>query len=143
MKDERLSQDAIDGHALFTQKAGCVVCHMPPLYTDRLYHAVGVGEAADPGRGKIEPQNPGAQGAFKTPTLRAVAKTGPYFHDGSVANLREAVATMVRGGDAKHFPQKDPLLQNKGLDDVEIDKIVAFLQSLSSEEPFRAPDLPQ
>jgi cytochrome c peroxidase len=144
-KDKSLvSADAIAGHELFSGKAGCVVCHVPPLYTDRLFHAVGVGEAKDVGRGAQEPDNPLAQGAFKTPTLRDVADSGPYFHDGSVADLREAVKIMASGGgSAPHFEAKDPLLVDRKLTDQEIDQLVAFLKTLASSEPFAAPALPQ
>lgn len=144
-KDEKLvSKDAIAGYALFVGKAGCIVCHTPPLYTDRLFHATGVGEGKDVGRGKFDPDNPFAQGAFKTPTLRGVASSGPYFHDGSVADLREAVRTMAAGGGKnEHFKVRDPLLLDRKLGDGEIGQLVAFLQALSSSEPFAAPKLPE
>lgn len=144
-KDETLvSKDAIAGHGLFIGKGGCVVCHLPPLYTDRLFHAVGVGEEKDVGRGKYDPDNPFAQGAFKTPTLRNVALSGPYFHDGSVADLREAVRTMASGGGkSEHFKVRDPLLLDRKLTDAEIDQLVAFLKTLTSRETFTAPTLPE
>ena len=68
-------------------------------------------------------------GAFKTPTLRDIAKSGPYFHDGSVDTLAEAVEIMATGGrpnqwlDAKN-------LQDRKLTQTEKDDIVAFLKAL-------------
>ena len=116
---------------------------MPP----RHHPAIGRGpapQATQFGRGKIEPDNELMQGAFKTPTLRNVEKSGPYFHDGSVADLREVVHIMASGGgDAGHFPKKDPLLIDRKLSDQEIDQLVAFLKTLNSDEPCPEPKLPE
>ena len=87
------------GLGLFQGKAGCVACHTPPLFTDMLYHNVGIGmDAAEPDVGANKPHPEAAIGSFKTPTLRAVAQSAPYFHDGSVATLEEAVGLMCKGG---------------------------------------------
>ena len=70
------------------------------LFTDLQFHNVGIGmSAADPdvGRYKVT-EDEKDRGAFKTPTLRDVVDSGPYFHDGSVATLEEAVKLMVGGG---------------------------------------------
>jgi len=81
-------------------------------------------------------------GAFKPPSLRNVARTAPYFHDGSVSNLRDAVKFMAGGG--KESPQRDPLLKDQKLSDKEIDQLVAFLESLSGNDAaFTAPAVPQ
>jgi len=66
---------------------------------------------------------------FRTPTLRGVADTAPYFHDGSVADLREAVKYMASGGD-RGVAGLDSNFVDRGLSDAEIDDIVAFLRSL-------------
>jgi cytochrome c peroxidase len=141
--DSAYDRDEMDdaakaGKALFIGKAGCVVCHVLPLFTDMTFHNTGAGESADPGRGKIDKKLPGA---FKTPTLRNVAKSGPYFHDGSVASLEEAVRFMVDGGKAN--ANLDPLLTKKELTDEEIGQLVAFLNALSSNEKFEKPTLPK
>ncbi|MCR9243982.1 MAG: c-type cytochrome [bacterium] len=136
-----MSEAAQQGWALFSGKAGCIVCHQLPLFTDRLYHNVGIGmtaEKPDIGRGKIDKSK---MGAFKTPTLREIAKTGPYFHDGSVATLREAVKVMASGGIAN--PHKDPLVMDRQLSDDEIDQLVAFLECLSGNQGFTKPTLPE
>ena len=66
---------------------------------------------------------------FRTPTMRNVGKTAPYFHDGSVADLRTAVKLMATGGDRK-VKDLDANLADRGLTDAEIDDLVAFLKSL-------------
>jgi cytochrome c peroxidase len=137
-----VSADAIQGYALFTGKGRCVVCHTPPLYTDSLFHNIGLEagkDKPDPGRFNVT-KEPKDTGAFKTPTLRSVAISAPYFHDGSVKTLEEAVRYMASGG--KSDPNKDPLLTPTGLTDQEIAKIVAFLNALTSTEPLVKPTLP-
>jgi cytochrome c peroxidase len=125
------------GLELFNGKAQCTACHNGEQFSDGLYHGVGVGYddkgapigAEDVGRGK--PANdPAMNGKFRTPTLRNVSKTAPYFHDGSAATLRDAVALMASGGNAA-APGHDALLTNKGLTDAEIDDVVAFLEALA------------
>jgi cytochrome c peroxidase len=70
-----------------------------------------------------------AQYKFRTPTLRNVAKTAPYFHNGSVATLEEAVAYMAAGGNAK-APGVDQNLRNTGLSPEEVADVVEFLRAL-------------
>lgn len=142
-----LSEEAKKGMELFMGKAGCQTCHTPPLFTDRLYHNVGIGmnaESPDMGRAK-KTKNDQDKGKFKTPTLREIAKTAPYFHDGSVKTLREAVKLMASGGiENPHRQAMDKaLLTDKQLSDEEIDQLVAFLQALSGDVPFPAPAVPE
>ena len=70
-------------------------------------------------------------GAFKTPTLREVARTAPYMHDGSLATLEEVVDYYDRGGN--HNPQLDPELHPLHLDSDDRRAIVAFLRALSGQ----------
>lgn len=137
-----LSGDAQAGQKLFETR-GCQICHTPPLFTDKLYHNAGIGMAAEkPDIGRAKPSKDESKtGQFKTPTLRNIAKTAPYFHDGSVKTLKEAVQLMASGGLANDH--KDPLLVNQGLDDKQIDQLVAFLESLTDPTPFTAPKLPE
>ena len=119
-----------------------VACHFPPAYTDSLFHNVGLefGKPA-PDQGRFAVTKEGRDmSAFKTPTLRSVAISGPYFHDGSVATLEEAVRYMVSGG--KPDPGKDSLLQPANLTEQEIAQIVAFLRALTSDEPLVRPTVP-
>lgn len=138
-----LSEAAKQGQQLFLGKAGCVTCHVPPLFSDRIFHNVGIGMNAEkPDVGAAKPTGDATKtGAFKTPTLRDVAKTAPYFHDGSVATLREAVKLMASGGIANEH--KDPLAIDRQLNDAEIDQLVAFLESLTGNQGFTPPVLPK
>jgi cytochrome c peroxidase len=75
------------GWSLFDGKAGCTGCHSGALLTDQQFHNVGIGMSAekpDLGRGNIVREDR-YRGAFKTPTLVDIPRTGPYFHDGSAA----------------------------------------------------------
>ena len=137
-----VSMDAQAGYKLFTGKARCAVCHAPPLYTDGGFHNIGLeaGKAKpDLGRGG-QTKKPEDNSAFKTPTLRSVAISGPYFHDGSRPTLVDAVAYMASGGGQD--PGKSPLLSPAGLTDKEITQVAAFLASLTSDERYVAPVLP-
>ena len=80
-------------------------------------------------------------GAFKTPTLRGVVDSAPYFHDGSRQTLDKAVLFMLGGG--KENPNLDPKLKKRGISPKEFDQLMAFLKSLSPEKrPFEKPVLP-
>ncbi|MBQ0958198.1 c-type cytochrome [Ideonella sp. 4Y11] len=137
-----VSPAAVEGHRLFTGKAGCVACHAPPTFSTPAFFNIGLesGKAnPDPGRFNVT-KNEADRGAFKVPGLRSVALSAPYFHDGSVATLKEAVRYMASAGKAD--PAKTPLMTDKGLSDTEVDQIVAFLQSLTSTETWTQPTLP-
>jgi cytochrome c peroxidase len=137
-----VSADAIAGEALFAGKGRCTICHSPPYYGNSTFFNVGLESGkADPDPGRFAVSRLEAErGAFKTPTLRSVALTAPYFHDGSAATLREAVQIMAGGG--KPDPQKTPLLRPSGLSEAEIDRIVAFLDSLTGSAAWVPPALP-
>lgn len=125
-----MSEAALRGWEIFRGKAVCATCHAGNLFTDQRYHNVGIGmskENPDVGRFKVT-QRSQDMGAFKTPTLRDVSRSAPYFHDGSVATLEEAVALMVAGGIDN--PHKDPQLHDLGLTDAEKADLVAFLKAL-------------
>jgi cytochrome c peroxidase len=70
-------------------------------------------------------------GAFKTPTLREVARTAPYMHDGSLATLEDVVAFYDRGGNPN--PLLDPELRPLRLAPNEKTALIAFLRSLSGQ----------
>jgi cytochrome c peroxidase len=148
-KHEKGDKDAVDaevlaGQALFTGKAKCALCHAPPTYFDTLFHNVGVGYGNDSGPpdvGRFKVSNDVKDtGAFKTPGLRSVSKTGPYFHDGSAATLEDAVKFMLAGG--KKNEHTDPKLTPVKLSEKEVGQLVAFIKSLDSTESFEKPKLP-
>lgn len=140
---KKLSAEAKAGQELFSS-AGCVGCHAPPLFMDKSYHNIGIGLAAEnPDLGRANKTKDAADnGKFKTPTMRDVSKTAPYFHDGSVATLKEAVKLMASGG-LKHQFAKDGLLFDRELTDKQIDQLVAFLKSLDNGVTFVEPVLPE
>jgi len=123
-------------------KGNCAACHTIganyAVFTDHLFHNLGAGmdsqgEIADPGRFKITGREQD-RGAFKTPTLRNVALTAPYMHDGSLRSLKEVVDFYVGGGSSN--PHLDPLIKPlTHLTKQERADLVAFLVSLTGEMP--------
>jgi cytochrome c peroxidase len=120
------------GFRLFTGKAGCVLCHNGWRFTDDRFHDIGL-RSDDPGRGGVPGGTPG-QKAFKTPSLREVAHTAPYMHDGSLPTL-EAVVAHYAGGLIVR-PSLAPTMSRKlRLSAQERADLVAFLRTLSSGVP--------
>ena len=124
------------GLILFIGKAACSECHNGPNFTDNKYHNLGIapahGNPDDVGRFAVT-KNPDDRNAFKTPTLRNIALTAPYMHDGSSATLEEVVDLYDRGGgDA---PNKSKLIYKLDLTTQEKADLVAFMKSLSGTMP--------
>lgn len=145
-----LSAAAIRGLAIFTDKnrGNCVICHTIgekfALFTDDKFHNLGAGmnangELTDVGR-FAQTNNEADRGAFRTPSLRNVAKTAPYMHDGSLKTLKEVVDFYVGGGNSN--PNLDKEMKPLKLTAQERDDLVAFLESLTGELPpnAEAPD---
>lgn len=88
-----LNDESRAGMALF-EEAGCADCHVPPLFESDRFADRGVGDGGDAGREEIT-GDPADRGAFRVPTLRNLRETGPYFHDGSVVELEQAVVMEV------------------------------------------------
>lgn len=105
---------------------GCVACHTGPQVGASMFQTAGVFEPwpdqRDQGRFEIT-GNPADKMVFRVPSLKNIAKTAPYFHDGSAATLPEAVRTMAR------------VQLGVTLDDEEVDAVVAFLGALTGELP--------
>jgi len=139
---DAVSEDVKKGWEIFRDKAHCALCHAPPVFSDMSYHNVGVGmQAKEPDVGRAKVTNDiKMTGAFKTPTLRSISKTAPYFHDGSAATLEDAVTSMINGGHRNKY--LDPKLKKVKLSGPEFDQLVAFLKSLESTEEFKPPVLP-
>ncbi|MBK7865006.1 MAG: cytochrome-c peroxidase [Archangiaceae bacterium] len=141
------SADAQKGWALF-KKSGCINCHVPPLFTDFDFHDVGIGadkpEAErDPGR-KDATKADADFGKFKTPTLRSVALSAPYFHDGRAKTLDEAIEWMTEGFAKQKGVKVDEKLKAQKLSKKDKAQLKAFLESLNSETTFGSakPELP-
>ena len=125
-----------------TKKGNCAVCHtigdQYALFTDNLFHNIGVGvdskgELTDLGRYEVT-KNEEERGAFRTPTLRNIALTAPYMHDGSLKTLKDVVDLYVGGGTSNPHLDK----QIKSLDFLtrqERADLAAFMESLTGEMP--------
>ena len=118
---------------------GCNDCHAAPIFSNSGYYNAGVGmdkPEPDEGRKKATSQDSDL-GKFRVPHLREIAKTGPYFHNGSAKTLEEAVDLMASGG--KDNPKlsgmfKDLKAKNLGAEDKKA--LVEFLKALSGEFPI-------
>ncbi len=113
-------------------EVGCAQCHGGFDLSDHSYRNIGTStdHAADPGRERIT-LDPSDRGKFKVPTLRNVALTGPYMHDGSMATLEEVVEHFAIGGVAD--PNKDPLVQPLDLSAQDRSDLVALLRALTDD----------
>ncbi|HEU4508568.1 MAG TPA: cytochrome c peroxidase [Pyrinomonadaceae bacterium] len=137
-----LSKQAQLGLKLFTGKAQCSQCHTIghdySLFMDHKYHDLGVSwdlvkkEYGDRGLGEISTDD--LSGRFLTPSLRNVALTAPYMHDGSLKTLDEVIEFFNRGG--KPSPRLDPLMKPLGLTVAERKALVAFLESLTGDQQY-------
>src|SRR3954469_9111897 len=131
-----LSRSARRGWDLFTGDAKCSRCHYGPNLTDGAFHNLGLGwDAAsqrytDEGRATITGRR-GDRGAFKTPTLRDIARHPPYMHDGSLATLRDVIKFYERGGIRN--PHLDMQVRPLHLAPGDIDALVDFLAALNGE----------
>jgi cytochrome c peroxidase len=129
---DALSPAARRGLDLFRGKANCTACHLGPTFTDEQFHNTGIawrdGSLRDLGRYLVT-KNEFDRGAFKTPSLREVARTAPYMHDGSLATLEAVVDFYDRAGNRN--PHIDPELRRLWLSEDEKKDLVEFLRSLS------------
>ena len=167
-----LSEGAKRGLALFRGKAGCVQCHNGALLSDEDYHNIGVPKnpafeedplrqitlryqhvirgvpesvyrKADRDLGLFYTTKREAdKGRFRTPSLRELKYTAPYMHNGAFFELEEVIDFYDEGGGQD--ANKSPLIRKLGLTDEEKEDLLAFLESLSSDEPLlmKPPELP-
>ena len=152
-----LAGDLLRGYTLFTGRAGCALCHPPGNghFADGGFHNIGVGAddvdrpGGQQGRFAVAPfgeRNRYLKGAFKTPTLRNLLRTAPYFHNGQESSLEAVVRFHVE-------PQPDEVIKNRFLDPKlsdetgvhrpfnlgkdDIDVLVLFLKAINGEEVDR------
>ncbi len=140
-----LSPEAQRGMQLFFGKARCAQCHVGPNFTDEQYHNLGIGfDGPHPDSGRFAvSKDMGDIGAFRTPTLRDVALTAPYLHDGTAGTLEEVVALYNNGG-VKN-PHLSPRMARLNLTTRDQADLVAFLKSLTGDIPLEAmaPPIPR
>lgn len=130
-KKGALSEGAMRGWNLFYGKAMCFECHKGNDFTDGDFHNIGLPITDDVGRGKIS-QDAQDVRKFKTPTLREVANTAPYFHSGQFETLEQVITFYNAGGGEDTY--KDPLKKPLNLNEQEQKDLIAFLKSLSGRQ---------
>ncbi len=145
-----LSDQEQRGLDVFLGKGQCLICHAPPYFSTAMgvdggvYFNVGIGtdvpdDQVDIGRMKVT-NNQTDWAAFKPPSLRNVTKSAPYFHNGSVAKLEDAVKIMAGGGIKNK--NLNPVLADRGLTDAERADLIAFLGGLECPGKLDEPKLP-
>jgi cytochrome c peroxidase len=132
--DSAMNAQELAGYELF-KTSGCAGCHSGPALGGAAFQKVGLVQAYEtdnPARGRVDVTgNPGDEMVFKVPTLRNIELTYPYFHDGQVATLAEAIDLMGR------------IQLGRQYSEAEIDQLVAFLKTLTGRQPdFPLPQLP-
>ncbi len=163
-QDDRsgMSESALRGMGLFfSERAECYHCHsglnftasfvsttsageQESFFNTGLYNVDGEGSYPATNQGLYEiTGEPSDMGRFRVPTLRNVALTAPYMHDGSIATLEEVIEHYDRGGrlleegenagDGATNPYKSELVFALGLTEQEKADLVAFLESLTDE----------
>ncbi len=134
---DALTPEQERGMILFGRQAHCATCHKGLKMTDNKFHNLGVGmhqPQPDLGRFTVTRQ-PEDTGAFRTPSLRNIAQTGPYMHDGSLRTLEDVIEFYDRGG----FPNPYLSHEMNPLDLSTQDKqdLLAFLRVLNSPDNLR------
>jgi cytochrome c peroxidase len=128
-----MTPEQVRGMNVYFNKAKCDQCHEGINFTTNAYHNLGIGtDKPEPDEGRfIVTKNPADWGAFKTPTLREIANTAPYMHDGRFKTLDEVVDFYDKGG----IPNKnlDKTMKKLNLTAEEKKDLVAFLHALSGE----------
>src|SRR5262249_7759914 len=131
--EQAISESAKRGFVLFNGKANCFACHGGWRFTDDGFHDIGT-STTDRGRGRELKDTELMQFAFKTPTLRSVARRPPYMHNGSAADLAAVVKHYETGGIDR--PSRSPMMLPIALSEQERLDLVAFMETLNggSEE---------
>ena len=137
-----ISPAAKRGFVVFNRQGNCAACHSGWAFTDGSFHDIGSARGDDLGRGRMFPNSLKLRYAFKVPTLRDVARRGPYMHDGSIASLEAVIDLYDRGGIER--PSRSPEIRTLHLSEQQKADLLAFLQTLTSPpEPVLVPVLPR
>jgi cytochrome c peroxidase len=158
-KSDLYTNDELMGLHLFRTKAQCINCHNSGYFSNSRFENIGTSmlgeEGEDLGRYLVTKKSQDA-GRFKVPGLREVARTGPYFHNGSMADLSEVIR-FYSNGNPEHSQkrstvhegtvlrsEKSGMVRMLELSEKEIEQLEAFLRTLSSK-PVKVgmPDLPK
>jgi cytochrome c peroxidase len=138
VEEHPMSESALRGREIFfTDKGSCTACHVGANLTDEKFHNLGVGMDKPEGeidRGRaVFSLDDKETGAFKTPTIRNVALSPPYMHDGSHKTLEEVVEWYAKGG----FPNDhlDPKIKKLDLTDQDKKDLVEFMKACTGDFP--------
>jgi cytochrome c peroxidase len=124
-------------------KGNCAACHSAPNFTDNGFHNIGVKATglADAGRFNVR-KVAAMKGAFKTPSLRDIELTAPYFRNGSASTLREVVEHYAKGGE--DLSNISPDMKRLTLSEQDKADLVAFMKALTGRRTaFVVPELPR
>lgn len=131
-----MTAQQVRGFELFRNpgKGNCMVCHRPPNFTDNGFHNIGLpsfgNKNPDLGRhGQVQVDM--TRGAFKTPSLRNIAQTAPYFHDGSAKTLNDVIEHYITGGVVQ--TNLSPNMIKPNLTKQDKKDLIAFLEALTGE----------
>lgn len=147
-----LTDEEVKGLHLFRTKARCINCHNTPLFSDNQFHNDGQAlygsKMEDFGRYHLSDKHEDI-GAFRTPSLREVAQTGPWMHHGNFPTLRDVVEYYNLGNpspiqkivqvDESKRPIPSPILRKLNLDKEELQALEAFLKTLTTQVRKPAP----
>ena len=131
-----MSDEAKRGREIFfSEKGNCTACHVGANLADENYHNIGIGmDKPEPDVGRFAvTKDPADTGAFKTPTVRNVALSAPYMHDGSVATLEEVVEWYDKGGHPN--PHLSAKIRPLKLTAEEKADLVAFMKACTGPTP--------
>ena len=132
-----ISPSAKRGFEGFMGKWGCASCHSGHLLTNYLFENVGLyKEYKDRGRVLITLDEKD-EGKFKVPTLRNIALTYPYMHDGSIATLEEVIEFYAKGGE--DHPNKHMFVRRRKMSDQDKADLLAFMHSLTDSSFLQNP----
>lgn len=132
-----ISTAAKRGFDLFNGRAHCASCHCGWAFTDGSFHDIGSANGEDIGRGRFFPNSVKLRYAFKTPSLRDVARRAPYMHNGSVPTLAAVIELYDRGGIDR--PSRADAIRPLHLTKAEKADLLAFLGTLSADRPATLP----
>ena len=156
--DDALTPQQLEGlNLFFSERTECFHCHgglnftqsskhsfqpftAQPFHNTGLYNEDGKGSYPESDMGLYSvTHNKDDMGKFRAPTLRNIALTAPYMHDGSIATLDEVIEFYARGGNVAESPNpyRSPFIKSFAITEEEKAALVAFLQSLTDEEFIR------
>ncbi|MCF6324757.1 MAG: tryptophan tryptophylquinone biosynthesis enzyme MauG [Gammaproteobacteria bacterium] len=143
MGDEKaLTEEEAWGFVVFEGKGNCDACHSGFNFADDKFHNIGLKGVTNEGRFAIEPKA-SLKGAFKTPTLRDIALTGPYMHNGAYDTLEEVVEHYDTGGFKNSGEISKDLKSSLELSDHDKKALVAFMKALTGNQvKITVPQLP-